>query len=97
MKTIFIAAASLLFAASASAQQLECKPAAEGISILSQQYHEAPVAMGVARAGLMHMWASEDGSTWTITLTTPNGIMCLVTAGEGYEPLTPTYTFGDPA
>ena len=33
------------------------------------------------------MFASQETGTWTITVTMPNGMMCLVASGEAYETL----------
>ena len=47
---------------------------------------EAPVAVGVTSAGgLVEVFATDDGATWTIVVTTPQGRSCMVAAGEGWR------------
>ena len=51
---------------------------------LAQKYQEIPVAIGVtSTGGLVEVLATGDGSTWTIIVTTPQGVSCLVAEGEG--------------
>jgi len=51
------------------------------------KYRESPVAVGLASNGkLLEVLTSEDGSTWTILLTSPNGISCLFAAGSSWQP-----------
>ena len=65
-----------------------CESRETVLSFLSQQYSEAPVAMGVAKnGGLVEVLTSGAGSTFTIIVTTPNGQTCMVAAGEGWESL----------
>ena len=33
----------------------------------------------------MEVYASPETGTWTIAVTTPDGTMCLVAAGQGFE------------
>ncbi len=65
------------------------------LSKLEQKYKEVPVAIGVSRGGLVELLTTDDGFTWTIILTLPKGVSCMVAAGEGWRPLTPAST--DPA
>ena len=42
----------------------------------------------MARQGaVMEVFASDDTGTWTITVTLPNGLTCLIAAGESFEVL----------
>ncbi len=53
---------------------------------LAEKYGEAPVAVGLTSAGgLVEVLTTDDGRTWTIIVTTPQGISCLVAAGEGWR------------
>jgi hypothetical protein len=63
-----------------------CAPRQELLKQLSQRYHEAPVALGLSNDGsLIEVLTSEDGSTWTIMVSQPNGASCLIAAGEAWE------------
>jgi hypothetical protein len=83
MTTAVIATAS-----PASAQQPLCTDRNEVISQLSSQYSEAPVAMGIANnGGVLEILSSQAGTSWTIILTMPNGVTCMIAAGENWESL----------
>ena len=54
--------------------------------LLANKYKEAPVAVGVTNTGgLVEVYSTGDGNTWTIIVTTPQGMSCLVAAGEGWR------------
>ena len=72
--------------------------AAEGASACSQpkniadllhnDYSEKPVAYGVQGDGsLMQVYASRAGDTWTVVMTTPRGVSCIVAEGKRWESL----------
>ena len=66
-------------------QQPPCASRAEFLNHLSDNYKEAPVAMGLtANGGLLEVVASKNGS-WTIIVTTPNGMSCGVASGMSWE------------
>ncbi|MEM9049521.1 MAG: hypothetical protein AAGC92_12470 [Pseudomonadota bacterium] len=53
---------------------------------LSEKYGETRQSMGLQRNnGVMEIFASEESGTWTILVTLPNGMTCLVAAGEAYD------------
>ncbi len=54
---------------------------------LEQTYSEAPVSIGLASNGsVIEVLASPSGS-FTIILTQPNGLSCIMAAGENWEDL----------
>jgi hypothetical protein len=54
---------------------------------LAERYGESRRALGLAQNGvLMELYAAQSGS-WTITITRPDGITCLVAAGENFQSL----------
>ena len=56
------------------------------LELLSQKYSEAPIAVGVANnGGLVEVLSTGDGETWSIIITSPKGMSCLVAAGEGWR------------
>ncbi len=59
---------------------------------LEQKYGEVPVAIGVADGALIELLTAKDSMTWTIILTSPKGMSCLVASGEGWQPLAPAPT-----
>lgn len=76
---------SFLQAAPASAQP-QCGMRASILEVLDQKYGETPVAVGVTEGGgLLEVISSADGVTWSILVTSPEGVACLVAAGEGWR------------
>ena len=61
------------------------------LELLAEKYREAPVAFGVTNSGglveLLTSAPDSEGDTWTIVITTPMGLSCLVAAGEGWRAL----------
>jgi len=66
---------------------------------LSTGYKEAPVAMGLASNGALIevLSSAENGKTWTIIITQPNGVSCVMATGESWQPLEHVALNSDPA
>ena len=55
------------------------------VSYLSERHAELPRALGlVADRGLMEVYVSPQG-TWTISMTTAQGIACIIAVGDTWE------------
>lgn len=55
-------------------------------ALLADRYGETRRALGLAgEAAVMELYASDTTGTWTITMTLPDGRMCLMASGAGYE------------
>lgn len=68
--------------------QVGCAPRDKVLSHLAKKYGEAPVAVGVTnQGGLVEVLTTADGDTWTIIVTLPDGMSCMVAAGEGWRNL----------
>ena len=69
---------------------------------LLERYREQPVSIGLQTDGrLLQVYASSETGTWTILVTRPDGISCILAAGKHYEqrplaPLPPTASFAAP-
>ncbi len=51
---------------------------------LQERHEEKPSAMGIAEnGGIIELFASEDGATWTLILTMPSGRSMVI--GAGYD------------
>ena len=75
----------LWFSGPAGAQSL-CGQRAEMLNGLDGTYTEAPSAMGLStNGGVVEILTSPGGETWTIIITLPNGMSCLIAAGENWE------------
>lgn len=83
----FLACAVFTAAWPASAQNT-CNTHDNVVALLAGKYQEHIVALGVTNVGgLVEVFESKDGATWTITVTSPHGQTCLVAAGEGWRKL----------
>lgn len=82
-----VLAALCLFAAAAPASAARlCLPHGDIAELLNTRYAEARIAIGVAEGGgLLEVFSTVDGTTWTIVVTSPQGISCVVSAGEGWH------------
>lgn len=57
-------------------------------NMLANKYQEHPIAFGLnGDGGMVEVFASPDGSTWTILVTGPNGQSCIVSAGRNWDDL----------
>lgn len=78
--------AGCLLAAQAAQAANQCGKRDVVVTQLTEKYGETRRGMGVANNNaVMEMFASDTSGSWTITVTTPNGMMCLVASGQGYE------------
>ena len=74
----------------ASAQVALCGLRPDMLRGLSGTYSEEPSAMGLAtNGGVVEVLTSPEGDTWTIIITSPNGMSCLIAAGENWEDVRP--------
>lgn len=94
MKRFAFVAAVTLFACTptlAPAQEAgRCGPREMGVEVLKQNFHEEKVAQGLTEEGLMlEVFASKDGSTFTVFLSLPNGISCVVSTGQEWMQIQP--------
>ena len=84
-KTLALSAGFVLAASTASAQP-QCNDRAHVVDLLAKKYKEAPIAAGVTNnGGLVEVLSDGKGGTWTIIVTTPKGVSCLVAAGDGWR------------
>ena len=59
------------------------------VELLGDGYAEVPVAFGLAgNGGLIEVFASAEGATWTMMLSMPNGLSYIVTSGADWTPVT---------
>jgi len=84
----YLAAILVMFLVTPVHAKVKCADRQKVIMKLGEKYREHPVAAGLARSGgITELLISEDGKTWTIIVTMPAGLSCLVSAGEGWEVL----------
>ena len=79
----------LLGVQSSASAQSACASHAEVTKQLGSAYSESPVAIGLAsNGGVYEVFSTGDGSSWTIVMTMPTGMSCVVAAGEAWEQIT---------
>lgn len=87
----FAAASGLIamIAGTATAQNTRnCAPRAAVVDRLATGYGETRQSMGLgANNQVVEVFASAETGTWTITVTTPAGLTCLVASGQAFEEL----------
>ena len=92
MKTLeSLLALSCFVALAVPAQaQVPCGTRGEIVKMLGSKYHERPRALGIAnQANLLEVYTSTSGS-WTILLTKPQGVSCIIGTGQSWEDVPPT-------
>ena len=91
MKHLALAAFGVVFlaATAASAQNVRnCAARETVLTRLAEGYGESRQSIGLgANNSVMELFASAETGTWTITVTLPNGLTCLVASGQAYETL----------
>ncbi len=91
--------AALILATQNAFAAANCAERSVVLTELGGKYQETRRAIGIAGNNVvMEMFASADTGTWTLTITTPDGLTCLVASGNGYEALADNLApSGDPA
>jgi len=78
--------AVLILTSSATMAQVPCGQRDRIVKWLSGNYEEAPVASGVSSKGsLIEGLSTNDGHTWTLIVTSPEGNSCIIASGEGWK------------
>lgn len=68
-----------------------CAPRDQVLERLATGYGETRQSIGLAaNNSVLEMFASTETGSWTITVTLPNGLTCLVASGIAYEALAET-------
>ena len=71
-----------VFASHAQAQTMPCAPRTQVLDMLAQA-EQTRRAIGLAGQAIMETYASDAGA-WTITISLPDGRMCLLANGQDY-------------
>jgi hypothetical protein len=65
-----------------------CHSHADVARMLEKKFAEQPSALGVQANGhLVEVYVSNEGTSWTIVVTRPDGWSCIVAVGEHWESL----------
>lgn len=100
LRIAFVTAAAALWLAmpsSAQAQAPTCVKRTELIKHLANKFHETPAAVGVADNGtLLEVFVSTTNETWTVAVTLPNGLACMLATGQQWQDLPRVATLDEP-
>ncbi|MFQ5624238.1 MAG: hypothetical protein ACE5FS_12690 [Paracoccaceae bacterium] len=85
-----IATASLIFgmaaAAPPAAAQVSCAQREKIVLKLEKTYGESRTGSGLnGNSSMIEIWASAKTGTWTILMTRPDGISCVMATGQAWE------------
>jgi hypothetical protein len=73
-------------AAAADQQVAACGPHTDVVKALGDKFHETQSAMALTSAGtLLEVLTADDGATWTIIVSRPDGLSCVVAAGQNWQ------------
>ena len=80
------AAAVVAGIATGAAAQTRCAPRAIVVERLAGHYGEAFAGGGLRDEGaVFEVWTSAEEGTWTILLTRPNGVSCVMASGTNWR------------
>jgi hypothetical protein len=96
-RSLLVAVAGLMFPAGLALSQdsasppkpgahgLPCASRTDVVKILKESFGERLVAHGLATSGAVAELFSSPNGTWTIVATSPNGMSCMVGAGDAWK------------
>lgn len=90
LSALTVAAASYLTTATDAASQTRsnCAPREAVIERLAEGYGETRQSVGLGtNNAVVEVFASDETGSWTITVTAPGGLTCLVASGQSFEKL----------
>ena len=89
MRKLLIALALVVGQCAPAYAQTICLPRAEFAETAARRFQETVVALGLTSTGrLLEVYASTNGETWTLVITTPEGMSCLAISGEAWRSAT---------
>jgi hypothetical protein len=88
MLALSLGFAGVILATEIARADPQCAPREMVVQTLADRYGETRRSLGLAGpTQVMEVFASDDTGTWTITLTMPDGVTCMVASGQGYQTL----------
>lgn len=79
-------AAILIGGTMPAAAQMICGKREAIVNQLENRYGETRRSMGYQEGrGIIETWANDDTGTWSIIMTNPEGVTCLLAAGEAFQ------------
>jgi hypothetical protein len=83
-------ALALMLPLPAFAQAMQCAPREVVLTSLSKHNHTRR-ATGIAGQAVMEFYANDETGAWMVTISLPDGRMCLLAAGSDLELDTKTF------
>ena len=78
--------AAMATAAGAQGMPMQCYPREEVVAHLADKFGETAHGMGLAANNtVLEVFVSDASGTWTIAVTLPTGVTCLVASGRGWD------------
>jgi hypothetical protein len=88
--------AGIALPAAPAGAQMVCGKRADIVRQLGEKYGETRHSMGLAQGrGVVELYASEETGSWTILMTSPQGIACMMAAGQSFQ-VDPVKAAGSP-
>lgn len=82
---LIFGAAALAPPQPAQAQAMTCLPRAALVERLEDRYKEHPAGGGLQNPQqLLEVWASEESGSFTVFVTRPDGVSCIVATGQNW-------------
>jgi len=79
---VALALGLLIYTAATAKAQPVCMPHDDLTEQLYANFSEAPAAIAIANNGaLVQLFAKRDRSSWTLVMTRPGGLSCVLVAG----------------
>jgi hypothetical protein len=86
MMALSLGFAGVVLATQIARAEGQCGPRDMVMQTLTDRYGETRRSLGLAGpTQVMELFASDETGTWTITLTMPDGVTCMVASGQGYQ------------
>jgi hypothetical protein len=81
-----VAAAVLILSEAAVAAPMYCGPRKDLLMKLAGSLHQQPASVALTNDGqLLEILKGDTDLTWTILITSPQGLSCVVAAGEDWQ------------
>jgi hypothetical protein len=78
--------AAMLIGTQTQAQTAHCADHGQVVTRLGELYGESRQSIGLGdNNAVVEVFASPDTGSWTITVTQPGGLTCMVAAGQAYQ------------
>lgn len=88
LKLSLLGIGALIASATFANAQQHCAPRDVVVERLATAYGETRQSIGLGNNNaVVEVFASSETGTWTITVTRPSGVTCLVATGQAFETL----------